>query len=85
MGCLVSMLIMTDCYMKGPHSIDQLIRWGLEKMATIMQMAFSNAYTWMKIIVYGPKFHWWLFPGAQLTLTHCDLMTSYGDRDLGQH
>ena len=35
-------------------------------MAAIFQTTFSNAFSWMKIVVFCWKFHWNLFPEIQL-------------------
>ena len=40
---------------------------GLNKMATIFQTTFSNAFSWIKIVAFWWKFHWNLFPRVQLT------------------
>ena len=41
----------------------------LDKMATISQMVFSDAFLWMKWFVFWLKFHWSLFLRVQLTIT----------------
>ena len=40
----------------------------LDKMAAISQTTFSNAFSWMKMLEFLLKFHWNLFPRAQLTI-----------------
>ena len=45
-----------------------LTHWGRDKMATIFQTTFSNAFPWMKMYEFRSKFHWVLFPGVQLTI-----------------
>ena len=40
----------------------------LNKMATISQTIFSDAFSWMKIFVFWLKFHWSLFLRVQLTI-----------------
>ena len=55
------------------------LEWGgllthlaLDKMATILQTTFSDAFSWMKSFVLWLKFHWSLFVRVQLTITqHC--------------
>ena len=42
--------------------------WGRDKMAAILQTAFSNAFSWMKMYEFLLKFLWSLFPRVQLTL-----------------
>ena len=42
--------------------------WGQDKMAAILQMAFSNTFSWMKIFEFQLRFHWSLFPRVQLTI-----------------
>ena len=46
----------------------QLIHWGRDKMDNTLQTTFSNAFAWMKIVVFWLKFHWNLFLWAQLTI-----------------
>ena len=41
----------------------------LDTMAAILQMTFSNAFSWMKSFVFWVKFHWSLFLMVQLTIT----------------
>ena len=41
---------------------------GVNNMAAILQMLFSNAFLWMKFIVFWLKFHWNLFPSVQLNI-----------------
>ena len=36
-------------------------------MVAISQTAFSNGFSWMKIIVFALEFHWNMFPGVQLS------------------
>ena len=43
-----------------------LTHWGRDKMATILQKTFSNAFPWMRMDEFRLKFHWNLFPMAQL-------------------
>ena len=38
-----------------------LTHWGRDKMDTISQTIFSNAFSWMKIFEFWLKFHWSLF------------------------
>ena len=45
-----------------------LTHWGWDRMATIFQMTFSNAFSWMKIFKFWLRFHWSLFPRVQLTI-----------------
>ena len=49
-------------------------RWYLthlpwDKMATISQTTFSNAFSWMKSFVFQVNFHWNLFLRVQLTIS----------------
>ena len=39
-------------------TIHTLTHWGRDKMAVIYQTAFSNAFSWMKIIKFWVRFHW---------------------------
>ena len=41
-----------------------LTNWGRDKMATIFQTTFWNAFTWMKMYKFWLRFHWSLFPRA---------------------
>ena len=43
---------------------------GWDKMATIYQMTFSIAFSWMKMFEFWLKFHWRLFLRFQLTINH---------------
>ena len=44
-----------------------ILHWGLNKMGDILQMSFSNAFSWKKIFVFWLKFHWNLFLMVHLT------------------
>ena len=44
-----------------------LTHWGWDKITTISHTSFSNAYSWIKMFEFQLKFHWSLFPRAQLT------------------
>ena len=45
-----------------------LTQWGWDKVAAISQTTSSNAFSWMKIIVYWFEFNWNLYPRVQLTI-----------------
>ena len=46
-----------------------LTHWSRDKMATIFQTTFSNAFSWMKVFEFQFRtFHWSLFPRVQLTI-----------------
>ena len=45
-----------------------LTHWGRNKMAAIILTTFSNEFSGMKMYDSRLKFHWSLFPGAQLTI-----------------
>ena len=49
--------------------ITWLTHWGWGKMAAILQTAFSNAFSWMKMYEFGLIFHWSLFLSFQLTIS----------------
>ena len=52
--------------------IRYLTHLPLHKMATISQMRFSDAFSWMKSCIFWLKFYWSLFLRVQLTITqHC--------------
>ena len=42
---------------------------SLDKMASISQTAFSNAFSWMKILEFRFEFHWHMFLRVQLSLS----------------
>ena len=49
----------------------------LDKMATVSQTIFSDAFSWMKMFEFWLKFHWSLFPSVQLTISqHSGLDTN---------
>ena len=50
------------------RTIWTLTHLPLNKMATISQMIFSDAFWWMKNFVFWLKFHWSLFLRVQLTI-----------------
>ena len=35
-----------------------LTHWGRDKMVSILQTTFSNAFSWTKILAFPLKFHW---------------------------
>ena len=45
-----------------------LTHWSQDKMAAIFQTTFSNAFSWMKIILFWLRCHWNMFSSVQLTL-----------------
>ena len=45
-------------------------------MAAIFQMAFSKAFSWMKILKFQLEFHQFLFPGVQLQYSSIGLDNS---------
>ena len=49
---------------------DLLTNWGLKTMVAILQMIFSNAFCWIKIIIFWLKFQWALFLSTRLTSSH---------------
>ena len=44
------------------------MHWGWYKMAAILQMTFSNAFSWMKMYKFRLRFHWGLFQMVQITI-----------------
>ena len=46
----------------------ELIHWGRDKMDAISQTPFSSTFSWMKMLEFRLKFHWSLFPRAELTI-----------------
>ena len=53
---------------RGVTTLKLLTHWGRDKMATIFQTTFSNAFSWMKMYKFRLRFHWSLFPIVQLTI-----------------
>ena len=49
--------------------IDHLTHHTLHKMSTFSWTIFSDAFSWMKSVVFWLKFHWNLFLRVQLTIT----------------
>ena len=52
---------------RGPlhlHGISLLTHCSRDKMATIPQMTFLNAFSWRKMFEFRLKFHWILFQGS---------------------
>ena len=45
-----------------------LTHWGRDKMAAIFQTTLLNEFSWMKMYKFWLRFHWSLFPMAQLTI-----------------
>ena len=50
-----------------PDSLS-LTHRGRDKMATISQTTFSNAFSWMKLYKFWLRFYWILFEMVQLTI-----------------
>ena len=53
------------CIVVGQH----LTHLPLNKMAAILQMIFSDAFSWMKSFAFWWRFHWSLFLRVQLAIT----------------
>ena len=45
-----------------------LTHWGWDKMPTVSQTTYSNAFSWMKMYEFRLRFHWCLFLTFQLIL-----------------
>ena len=52
-------------------SLNVLTHWDWDKMATVSQLTFSNAFSWMKMYEFLSKFQWNLFRIIQLTIFQC--------------
>ena len=55
---------MTSLYWIGALSVcgeSQLRHWGQDKMAAILQITYSLAFSWMKMYESRLKFHWGLW------------------------
>ena len=55
---LVALNIYSTCQV---YLVECLTHLSLAKMVAISQTMFSNAFSWMKSLVFGSKFHWSLF------------------------
>ena len=42
--------------------------WGWDKMAAISQTTLSNAFSWMKMLIFWLRFHWSLFLRVKFTI-----------------
>ena len=65
---LLSDYIIDSNTWKLPIFFDDVTHWGQDKIATIFQTIFSNAFLWMKMNKYGLRFHKRLFPMVQSTI-----------------
>ena len=63
-GCGVINLLPSDVHSRN---MNMLIHWGRDKMDTISQTMFSNAFSWMKMYKFRFRFHLSLFLRVQLT------------------
>ena len=50
-------------------SMPALTHWGWDKMAAILQTAFSNAFSWMQIALFWLKFHWQLSARVKIVIS----------------
>ena len=48
--------------------LNVLTHWGWDKRVSILHLTYSNSFSCVKIVVFWLKFHWNLFPMAQLTI-----------------
>ena len=60
-------ILMYMCVWSGSEELTLL---SLDKMAIISQTIFSDAFLWMKSLVFWLKFQWSLILRVQLTMTH---------------
>ena len=65
---IVTAILYTELHLQDllPYSTP----WGQDKMATIFQTTFWNAFSWMKMYQFQLKFHWSLFLIVRLTIFH---------------
>ena len=61
-----SMIYLMKCLNIRQHFESHL---PLDKIATILQKIFSDAFAWMKSFAFWLKFHWTLFLRVQLTIS----------------
>ena len=65
----------------------KLTYWGLNKTNNILHARFSNAFSWIKLIVFQLKFHWSLSPRIQMTINQhwfCQWLCRHQSIYLGQ-
>ena len=71
---IVSLIANTWWYVSNTFENNlSLTHWGRDKIDDPLQMAFSNAFPWMKFVVFWLKFHWNYFPWVQLTTFQYEL------------
>ena len=56
------------CHKLHNWTPEWLTHWGRDEMNTISQTTFSNIFSSMKMFELRSKFHWSLFPRAQITI-----------------
>ena len=58
---MLMLFIFISCILHQTYLFTPLTHWGRDKMAFILQTTLSNAFSWMKMLEFGLKFHWSLF------------------------
>ena len=63
----------TACVIRGMYHWNENLAistiWGRDKIATIFQTTYLNAFSWMKMYEFRLRFHWRLFLRFQLTIS----------------
>ena len=61
----------SESTVKWTHGLIHLTHWGRDEIDAIMQMTFSNAFSWLKVCKmckFWLRFHWSLFPSVKLSI-----------------
>ena len=53
------------CWVYNAKNVTEISHWGQDKMATVYQTTFSNAFSWMKRYEFRLRFHWSWFLRVQ--------------------
>ena len=64
---IITVAILPRCQLNNPIG-HCLTHWGRDEMAAVSQTTLSNAFSWMEMLEFRLRFHWYLFPGVQLTI-----------------
>ena len=66
----LSWLLIGSCQHQSHSCYHPLTHWGWDKMATILQTTFWNAFSWITSMEFCFEFHKSSFLWAQLTISH---------------
>ena len=67
--CINNASVWLGDYLAGRQCGSVLTHLPLEKMAAISRTIFSDAFSWMKSLIFWLKFYWSLFLTVQLIIT----------------